>query len=162
MPSIAQLNAAQIVAKGGTDRAAWEAANVSKATFYRWKKIATFQETVAWFQQRYAESSVAEVSTVDIDDSIQRDKRLADKLDSIAHKIADLSVGLLDEIAPEDVSIRVLPSLVRAMTECINCQRQGLDRISGMEQILDELGQIEKASTLAALSAVSSSYSAAA
>ena len=150
-----QLIAAGEIARGRTDKEAWEAAKVSKATLYRWKSQKNFQKIVTWSQDllksAITEAGLGQTDQAELDTAIQRDIALNEKLDQIAHKIADLSNDTLDEVEPEEVSVRVLPSLVKSLRDVIECQRQGLDRVNGLEGILYELEQIEKASTKMAM-----------
>ena len=92
------------------------------------------------------EAGLNKADQADLDIAVERDIALNEKLDEIAHKIADLSNDALDRFEGADLSLRVLPSLVKALKDVIECQRQGLDRVNGIEDILYELDQIETAS----------------
>lgn len=147
--SIAQIRAAAALARGNTDTAAIEAAGVARATFYKWKKQQQFEDAVQLFTQQELENqsklAAAAGSTDDLATAYQDEVWIKQQLKEILELKISLTTGLLERIDSEDISPRQLPQLVQSITQLIESFRSSNDRLAGLENLISELSQIEKA-----------------
>ena len=146
--SMNQLKACQLLAKGYKDRDAYQKIGVSEATFYRWKKAKDFQECLLFFQreelERSATLAAAAGNADELDQSRLDEIELNAQVRELASSTCHLASSLIASTDIEDLSPRMIPSLIKAATDAIACLREGNDRLTGLEGILDELGKIEK------------------
>ena len=148
--SINQIKAAQLMAKGAKDKDVWPKVEISEATFYRWKKQKAFQDCLSFFQEEELRKSAAIAAAAGDGDELaaaradeieirKQIKRMAINSCQLANALIERCISNSEELSP-----RMIPSLVKAATDAIGCLRQGNDRITGLEGLLNELGEIEK------------------
>ena len=146
--SIGQIKAASALARKSTDTAAAEAAGVCRTTFYKWQKQKSFQDAVELFTQQELEHqarlAAATGSQDDVAVAYQDELWLKENLRSLLESKIDLTTGLLEQVAPNDISPRQLPQLVQGITQLIESFRTSNDRIAGLENLISELSKIEK------------------
>ena len=146
--SIKQIRAASVLAMGGTDTAAIEAAGVARATFYKWVKLQTFTEAVHMFTEQETENrtklAAAGGSQDDVAIAYQDEIWIKEQLRDLLEFKIGLTTGLLEQVEPDDISPRQLPQLVQGITQLIESFRTSNDRIAGLEHLISELSQIEK------------------
>lgn len=143
--STKQLYAARLIAEGLADNAVWPKVKISQATLYRWKNLKSFQNCLSFFKQEELEKAAGnpddlEQSRLDELEIRAQIKELSVNSCLLANKLIQNTL----ELNAEELSPRMIPSLVRAATDAIACLRDGNDRLTGLEGILDELGKIEK------------------
>ena len=143
--SIAQIKVAKLLASGCSVTDAAKKADVARSSIYNYQKSDEFNAAVQLFNDERAAAS-ENADPVSIESSADKERELVAKLDTLAHTLADATQGLADhlnDLSPEDVSIRLLPSFVAALRNVIEVKRQGEDRVSGIEGLLDDLASIE-------------------
>lgn len=149
--SMKQLESAQLMARGVIDKDVWPKVGIGQTTLYRWKKLKTFQDCLFFFQKEEADKAAAIAAAAGNPDDLEQSridelevraqiKELAINSCTLANKLIQNTL----ELNAEDISPRMIPNLVRAATDAIACLREGNDRLTGLEGILDELGKIEK------------------
>ncbi len=145
-----QIEACRLVATGLRDKDVWPIVGVSEATFYRWKSRKTFKECLSFFHKEELKKATAiAASANDPGELIQaREDELLLRTDlvKIASNLCRLASKATEDAleSEEPLGIRVVPSIIKAATDAIACLRSGNDRLSGLESLLDELGQIDK------------------
>ena len=148
--SMKQVKACQLLAKGHKDKDIWPLVGVGETTFYRWKKLTAFNDLLAFFQKEELEKTTAIAAAAgDVDelaaarvDEIEiraQIKRMAINSCELANALIERCINDSEELSP-----RMIPALVKAAADAIGCLRQGNDRITGLEGLLNELGEIEK------------------
>jgi hypothetical protein len=149
--SLNQIKACQLIAKGHKDKDVWPKLDVSEATFYRWKKLKGFQDCLSFFQREELERSVAIAAAAGDSDDLEqsRDDEISiraeiKQLAANTCKLANTLIQSAIDSGAEELSPRMIPSLVKAATDAVSCLRDGNDRLSGLEGLLDELGKIEE------------------
>lgn len=149
--SMSQLKACQLLARGLKDKDVWPQVGTSETTFYRWKKSKAFEECLLFFQREELEKGAAIAAAAGDGDDLQQSRedelfirqqvrQLAENTCLLANRLIEAAI----DAGIEELSPRMIPSLVKAATDAVSCLRDGNDRLSGLEGILDELGQIEK------------------
>ena len=164
--TIPQIRAAAALARGATDTAAIEAAGVARATYYKWKKKTEFDDAVQLFTQQELENqaklAAAGGSQDDVATAYQDEIWIKEQLRDLLEFKVGLATGLLEQVEPDDISPRQLPQLVQGITQLIESFRTSNDRIAGLENLIHELSQIEKARSKNIVSIASSSDASAA
>jgi predicted DNA-binding protein len=145
-----QIQTAQLMAKGLPDKDVWPKAGVAESTLYRWKKDKDFQDCLSFFQREELEKGAALAALGDADelaqsraDEVEMRKQIK-KLAENTCKLANDLIETVIEAGVDELSPRMIPSLVKAATDAVGCLRDGNDRLTGLEGLLDELGKIEK------------------
>lgn len=134
-----------MLASGCTVVDAAKKTGVARSSIYNYRESEEFNATVQLFIDERA-AAAKNADPVSIESSADRERELVTKLDTLAHTLADATQGLADhlnDLSPEDVSIRLLPSFVAALRNVIEAKRHGEDRVSGIEGLLDDLASIE-------------------
>ena len=148
--SINQIKAAQLLAKGSKDKDVWPKVEISEATFYRWKKQKAFQDCLSFFQKEELEKGAAIAAAAgdgdELDQSRDDEIFIREQVRELAANTCKLANSLIQSAidqGAEELSPRMIPSLVKAATDAVSCLRDGNDRLTGLEGLLDELGKIE-------------------
>lgn len=141
------LEAARLIAKGHSTTDVAELSGMSRGTVYNLQKREDFRAAVQLFRTQKIEA-VKDTESGLVAQSAESEQALVVKLDKICHTLADAVQNMADhlnELDPEEVSVRLLPSFVAALRNAIEVKRQGEDRVSGIEGLLDDLAAIETA-----------------
>lgn len=145
-----QIKACQLMAAGLKDKDVWPRVGTSETTFYRWKGRKAFKDCLAFFQRAEMEKAVAiAASANDPGELVQaREDEILLRADlvTIASNLCKLASKASEDALTSDepLGVRMIPSVIKAATDAIACLRSGNDRLSGLESLLDELGQIDK------------------
>lgn len=149
--SMKQVKACQLMAKGRKDAEVWPDVGISETTFYRWRKLPEFEDCLSFFQTEELEKAAAIATAAGNADDLEQSRvdelavrEQARKLATGACELANTLIQNAIDSGAEDLSPRMIPSLVKAATDAIACLREGNDRLTGLEGLLDELGKIEK------------------
>lgn len=149
--SMNQIKACQLLVKGHKDKDVWPKVKISEATFYRWKKLKSFKDCLSFFQKEELEKSAAIAAAAGDADELEQSRKdeifIRAEIKQLAENTCRLANTLIDnaiQSGAEELSPRMIPSLVKAATDAVGCLRDGNDRLTGLEGLLDELGKIEK------------------
>jgi hypothetical protein len=148
--SMKQVQAAQLVAKGLMDKDVWPKVKVSEATFYRWKNLKSFQDCLSFFRREELEKGAAIAAAAGDSDELEQSRNdeifIREQVRELAANTCKLANSLIQsaiDAGADELSPRMIPSLVKAATDAVACLRDGNDRLTGLEGLLDELGKIE-------------------
>ncbi|MEL6776504.1 MAG: hypothetical protein AAFO06_04545 [Cyanobacteria bacterium J06597_16] len=148
--TIKQLKAAQLIGKGSKDKDIWPNLGISEATYYGWKKKPDFKQALEIFTKAELERSAAIAAaaggTQDIEQSREDEFFIREQIRPLAEELCGLAKDLIEHTRAEGVeslSPRMIPGLVNSVADAVKCLRDGNDRLSGLEALLDELGKIE-------------------
>lgn len=149
--SIQQIEAAAQVAKGSQDKDVYESFDISRTTFHRWKTDPIFQRCVSLFQivEREKLALVAELQTTsgDVAGAQNDEATFRDATMPVLTSLSGVVQGLAEDLKAPDAVIsspRNISTLINAMTTLIECIREGNDRRTGLEAVLNELLKAEK------------------
>ena len=149
--SMNQIKACQLLAKGLKDKDVYPKVKVSEGTFYRWKRQKAFKDCLLFLQKEELEKSAAIAAATGDEDELEQSRDDEIEIRAEIKKLAKNSCALANSLiertieqGTEDLSPRMIPSLVKAAADAVQCLRDGNDRLTGLEGILDELGKIEK------------------
>lgn len=149
--SINQVRACQLIAKGRKDKEVWPLVGVSETTYYRWKRLKGFEDCLSLFQKEELERVTAIASAVSEADELEQSRadeaEIREQVKKLAINTCMMANALIQKVIDadcEELSPRMIPGLVKAATDAVTCLRDGNDRLTGLEGLLDELGQIEK------------------
>jgi len=136
--------AAKTLGRGGTEREAAAAANVSLASITRWKRQPEFTAAILAVSDPVRTAIATHATMADVFELIpERESKLVLKLERIALKLGEILESRLDELEPsiDDIPTRLLPQFLRAYIECVSAIQATLDRLSGYDLIVQELGK---------------------
>jgi len=149
--SIKQIKACQLIAKGVPPKTVQRELEISAATLYRWEATEAFSECFSFFQSQELERSLAQtLPTTDPDEleqSLNDEIEAREQLKLLAINVCTITNTLTRRVLEEgcyDLSPRAIPSLVSAATAAVACLRESNDRLSGLEEILNELTKIDQ------------------
>lgn len=148
--SVNQIRAADLVAQGAKDRSIWTTLSISEATYYRWKRLDSFQECVGLFQAEKVKRAAlltTSADSADLDECFDSEKKVSEKIGDLVLSLLALTNSLVEKViedGPENLSPRLIPSLTKAVTDSVSCLRLGHDRALGLEGLLSELSQLEQ------------------
>ncbi|MEL7224034.1 MAG: hypothetical protein AAGL17_04015 [Cyanobacteria bacterium J06576_12] len=149
--SITQLKAAQLLAKGWAKADAARQASVNDSTIHRWLKGESFSEAVAFLQKEQLNQAAILAEATgggdDLTQSHQDEIEIRELVKPIVSEVCATVSKLVRQINDSDIELpaRMLPQLMSAASQSIQLLREGNDRITGLEALLDELGKIEDA-----------------
>lgn len=139
--------AAQLLADGLSNIETAKRCKVSESSIVRWKRDPVFIQEIERIQVAAAAAQLEQLHSSDNQD-IEGGKAIElaqlERLDEIIEKIAQLTVDVIDGCDPSDISPRALPGLTKALTGAMDCRRNGFDRVTGMDLIIDELDKAEE------------------
>ena len=133
--SINQIKAAQLLAKGNKDKDVWPKVEISEATFYRWKKQKAFQDCLSFFQKEELQKGAAIAAAAGDSDELEQSRDdeifIREQVRELAVNTCKLANSLIQSAidqGAEELSPRMIPSLVKAATDAVVCLRNGNDR----------------------------------
>ena len=138
------FEAAKILGRGGTELEAATAANVSRSAISRWKRDGDFKAAILAVSDPVRTAIASHATMADVFELIpERESKLVLKLERIAIKLGEVLESRLDELEPsiDDIPTRLLPQFLRAYIECVSAIQATLDRLSGYDLIVQELGK---------------------
>ena len=149
--SMKQVRACQLIAKGYKDKDVWPSVGISEVTYYRWKKLRGFSDCLSFFQKEELEKAAAITAAVgeadELEQSREDEAEIREQIKRLALNTCKLANTLIQNVLDADgegLSPRAIPGLVKAATDAVACLRDGNERPTGLEGLLDELGKIEK------------------
>ena len=138
------FEAAKILGRGGTELEAATAANVSRSAISRWKRQPEFTAAILAVSDPVRTAIATHATMADVFELIpERESKLILKLERIAIKLGEVLEQRLDELEPsiDDIPTRLLPQFLRAYIECVSAIQATLDRLSGYDLIVQEIGK---------------------
>lgn len=136
--------AAKVLGRGGTENEAATAAKVSRSAISRWKRDPDFKAAVLAASDPVRTAIVQNASAADVFELIpERESKLVLKLERIAVRLGEVLEERLTELEPtiDDIPTRLLPQFLRAYIECVSAIQATMDRLSGYDLIVQELGK---------------------
>lgn len=139
-----------MMSRGAKDKDIWPRLDISEAGFYKWKKQADFQTALEIFTkaelEKNAAISAASGGTSDLEASRQDEQFIREQMKPLVEELIGLAkdlIGHTRDQGVDELSPRMIPGLMNAVTDAVKCLRDGNDRLSGLEALLDELGKVE-------------------
>lgn len=149
--SVQQIKAAQLLAKSWAKAATAREIGVNEVTIHRWLKQESFREALTLLQNEQLNQAaiLAEASGGgdDLSQSRQDEVEIRELVKPLVRDVCSTISRLVEQINSSDVELppRMLPQLMGAASQAIQLLRDGNDRLTGLEALLDELAKIEGA-----------------
>lgn len=141
---LVHYEAAKILGRGGTEMEAATAAHVSRSAISRWKRDPDFKAAILAASDPVRAAIASHASAADVFELIpERESKLVLKLERIAIKLGEVLEQRIDELEPtiDDIPTRLLPQFLRAYIECVSAIQATMDRLSGYDLIVQEIGK---------------------